>query len=306
MFGYIKPYKPEMKIKEYEVFKAYYCGLCKELGKRYGLFSRFSLNYEHTFLAIVLSALSDESIDMKLEPCIAHPFGKRPVIKNNEYIAYAADMNILLTYYKFQDMKKDEKKFPGTFGSLAFYNQFKKARSKYPEKAFAIEQNLRALDALERERCASIDKAAEPFANLMKEILPYPGMKFEESIVPDLEHIAYNLGRFIYIIDAYDDIEKDMKNRSYNPILLQFGKQLKNNEGGDPGGSFFRGSAKEEAKEWVCFNLTFTLSLIDRSFEKLEFKKNRGIIENVVKIGLYKELERIMKGDKKCKTRMKF
>jgi hypothetical protein len=302
MFGYIKPYKPEMKIKEYEVFKAYYCGLCKELGRRYGQLSRFTLNYEHTFLAIVLSAMADEDIHMRLEPCIAHPFSKRPVIKDNEYLSYAADMNIILTYYKFLDMKKDEKYLLGTAGSLAFYNQFKKAAARYPEKVSAIKKNLQALDALDRQNCSSIDEAAEPFANLMKEILPYPGMTFERSMVPDLSHLAYNLGRFIYIIDAYDDIDKDLKNGNYNPILSRFGHGLKRGNKAD----FTAESVKKEVGEWICFNLTFTLSEMDRAFDRLEFRKNRGIIENVMKIGLYKELERIMKGDKKCKTRMKF
>ena len=291
-----------MKIKEYDIFKAYYCGLCKELGKKYGQLARFTLNYESAFLAIILSALSDENIDMRLEPCAVHPFSKRPVIRDNEYISYAADMNILLTYYKFQDMKKDEKYLSGTAGSLIFYNQFKKAQARYPEKDSAIKRHLDAQDTLEKQKCSNIDEAAEPFANLMKEILLYPGMTFEESTLTILEYIAYNLGRFIYIIDAYDDMHRDMKTQSYNPILARFGHGIKN----ENGNFHFPESVEEEIREWVHFNLTFTLSLIDKNFDKLKFRKNRGIIENVVKIGLYKELERIMKGEKKCKTRMKF
>jgi len=213
------------------------------------------------------------------------------------FIAYASHINLLLTYYKFVDLKKDGSALLGTLGCMALYRQFKKARRNYPEKAEAIEKNLKALDVLERQRCDRIDEAAEPFANLMAEILFYPGMDFDKGAVSALKHLAYNLGRFIYIIDAYDDIEKDIRSGNYNPLLAQY------KYGSDEGGPQI---FKDKVREPVAFNLTFTLSEIDRACDSLDFKKNRGIIENVVKIGLYKELERITRGDKACKTRMKF
>jgi hypothetical protein len=294
MFGYIKPYKPELKIWEYDVFKAYYCGLCKELGKSYGQPARFSLNYEHTFLAVFLSALTDEKIEMRGETCIINPFKKNPVIKDNKYISYAADINVILTYFKFADMKRDGAALAGTVGCLAFSRLFEKARQRHPQKADAIRRYLEELVKLEREKCGRVDEAAEPFARLMKEIVLCPGVEFDDDKKAYMEHMAYNLGRFIYIIDAYDDLEIDIKSGNYNPILLQFGYD------GGPLNNF-----REKIREWLHFNLTFTLNSISEACSKLEFYKNRGIIENILQLGLYKELERIMKGDKKCKTRMK-
>jgi len=202
-----------------------------------------------------------------------------------------------LTYYKFADIKKDGNALLGTLGCGAFYRQFKKARRNYAQKAEAIDKNLKALDALERQRCGSIDEAAEPFANLMAEILFYPGMDFDKGAVPALKHLAYNLGRFIYIIDAYDGMEKDMRSGNYNALLAQY--KYGHDEGGPQ-------NFKDKVREQVSFNLTYTLNEIDRARDSLDLKKNRGIIENVVKIGLYKELERITRGDRACKTHMKF
>lgn len=295
MFGYIKPYKPEMKIKEYDIFKAYYCGLCKELGKRYGQLSRFTLNYEFTFLAVFLSALSDENIIMKAETCIASPIKKKPVIKENPFIFYASDMSAILTYYKFVDIKNDGGHFSGNIGSFVFYRQFLKAKEKYPDKAKSIKGYLKELDRLEKAGCAKVDIAAEPFANILKEVFLYPGLKLSQENMRYIEDIAYHLGRFIYIIDAYDDIEKDIKSGGFNPILEQFNFNDETTE-----------AFKEKAMEWIYFNLTFTLSKISETFDKLELKKNREIIDNILKLGLYYELERIMRGEKACKTHMKY
>ena len=109
MFGYVEPDKPELKIRDFELFRGYYCGVCKSMGKRYGQVSRLSLNYDLAFLAVLLDSISGEMPDGKIERCIVHPIRKRCVIRHNRFIDYAADMNIVLTYYNLRDKWTDEK-----------------------------------------------------------------------------------------------------------------------------------------------------------------------------------------------------
>ncbi|SHF15226.1 hypothetical protein SAMN02746089_01382 [Caldanaerobius fijiensis DSM 17918] len=296
MFGYIKPYKPEMKIKEYQVFTAYYCGLCKELGRNYGQISRFTLNYEFTFLAILLSALSDEEIVISKEGCIISPIKKRPVLRDNPFLTYAADMSTILTYYKFIDAKRDDKSVFGFTASTLFYKIFKKAKEKFPDKESDIRKHIEELNKLERDRCRSVDVVAEPFARILKDIFLYPDLKLSDEELANIAEMAYHIGRFIYIIDAFDDIQRDIEKDSYNPLLLQF------EYSGEPIDEF-----KERVLDWVEFNLTFTLSVISQCYGRLKLKKNKGIVDNVIYLGLYKEAEMVLKGDKKkCGAHMKY
>jgi len=288
MFGYIRPYKPEMKIKEYDVFKAYYCGLCKDLGRHYGQISRLFLNYETTFLALFLSGLSENKPTILPQSCIANPFKKKPVIQGNDYTSYSSDISIILTYHKFNDLKKDEKPVIGAAGMLVLSQAYKKACKKHPEKALAIQKLLSDLEALESQKCPRVDEAAEPFANLMKEIFLYENFNLKEESIQYLEFIAYNLGRFIYIIDAYDDLEKDLKYGNYNPLLLNFnykGQELE--------------TFKKDIEDLVDFNLTYTLSRINEACDKLSFYRNKAIIKNILQLGLYNQLETITKREKR-------
>ena len=299
MFGYIKPYKPEMKIKDYDVFKAYYCGLCKEIGRKYGEISRLTLNYELTYLAIFLSALSDEEICIREESCVANPFKKKPIIKENPYIAYAADMNAILMYYKFLDDKEDDKSLNATLLEPFFKTKFRKSYKSYSKKAEKIKGYLEVLKSLEETKCSSVDVASEPFANVMKEVFLIDDLKIGDEDYAKVGQIAYHLGRFVYILDAYDDLKNDLENGSYNPFIYQYNLSYDKMQEDE------LEPMLEEIKEWTKFNLTFTLSTIVKLYEQLKLKKNVGIIDNIFRIGLYMEFMRVMEGDKSCKIRTK-
>ena len=288
MFGYIRPYKPELNIKEYDVFRAYYCGLCKDLGRQYGQISRLFLNYEATFLALFLSGLSGIKPTILPESCIANPFKKKPVMQSNDCLSYASDISIILTYHKFRDIKRDENPVIGSTGMLVMGRAYKKACKRHPEKALTIQKLLSELEGLERQKCPRVDEAAEPFANLMKEIFLYKDMSLDEDSLKHVEFIAYNLGRFIYIIDAYDDLEKDLKRGNYNPLLLNF------NYNGQDLEAF-----KKIIENWVSFNLTYTLSRISETCNNLNFNRHKAIIKNILELGLYNQLETIMKREKR-------
>ncbi|NJD03709.1 MAG: hypothetical protein FIA99_14190 [Ruminiclostridium sp.] len=283
MFGYILPEKPEMKIKEYELFRAYYCGVCKALGSRSGQLKRFLLNYDSAFLAVLLTAVAGEIPVIKRETCVAHPIVKRHVVKRTGIIDYASDFNVLLAYYNLEDDRQDEGSAISLAGTVLLRRTFKKLKKIYSEKCDIIESRLRELNKLENDRCASMDMAAEPFAKLMEEVTAYEPLCREKKTCDILRWIGYNLGKWIYILDAYDDIEDDIKQKSYNPLVSQFGYE-------DGAAAGF----KKRIRDRVEFTLTYSLDQIAKAFELLEVKNNAGILENIIYMGMLRKTEKIL------------
>lgn len=284
MFGYILPEKPEMKIKDYELFRAYYCGVCKSIGRRLGQIPRLTLNYDSTFMAVFLSAFRTEKPEIKRERCIAHPLKKRSIIRNNPIVDYAADMNILLAYLSLRDHWKDEGSLLSLGGMAALKSNFEKLKKKHKEKCGIIESRLAELTGLEKEGCCSMDRAAEPFAKILEELMDCSLLNADENKRNALRWVGYNMGKWIYLLDAYDDIDKDIKNKAYNPLLCQYGY-----EGGDAG------KFKAGIGEQVEFNLVYSLSEMAKACELLEIRNNRGIIENIIYMGMLRKTEQILK-----------
>ena len=160
MFGYVNAHKDLLRVCDYNVFRGYYCGLCKALGKQFHQLTRFGLSYDMTFLAILISSLEKEEIKLKPEPCIAHPFSKRPVIREDVGIRYSADMSVVLTYYKLKDDWEDEKSFK-SLARILYYFPMKKVAKKYPRQIHAIRENLKKLHMLEHEKSESIDAVSD-------------------------------------------------------------------------------------------------------------------------------------------------
>lgn len=282
MFGYIMPDKAELKMKEYELFRAYYCGVCKSMGRSFGPISRFALSYEAVFLGLLLSAVNKEKSDLNREACIANPFKKKWVVKNNKYVDLAADINVILTYYKLIDNWKDERHIPSYGATLLFKSGYKKASKGNSVIDSAIVSALEKQSKLELEKCRSIDKAAEPTAEMIRDILLIGCKDSDVSVQRAMEWLGYNIGKWIYTIDAYDDIEKDIKNDSYNPLLLQY------NYNGQSIEEF-----KNKVKPDIERDLIFTLSQAANTIELLDMNQ-RGIIENIVYMGMNSKTNNIL------------
>lgn len=289
MFGYIFPDKPELKVKEYELFKAYYCGLCKAIGKGCAQEARFALNYDSAFLGMFLSSFKDSPEVMRFEKCIASPFIKKPVIKDSPVLEYAADINVILAYYKLQDDFNDEKSVKSLSLMGVFNRAFRKAVKRNQVKAQKIKKLLDELSVIEKAGCKSLDQAAEPFAKLTEEIFAYQPYCDNENSEKLLRWFGYNIGKWIYIIDGYDDIDKDLKNKNFNPIINQF---CYNNEEIT--------EFKNRIKDNVNFTLTYTLSQAGKAFELLEIKKNAEILENIIYGGMYNKTLQIL-NKRSCK-----
>mgnify|MGYP000859674474 CR=1 FL=1 len=282
MFGYVEPDKPELKMREYDVFRGYYCSLCKTLGRRYGQFSRLTLNYDLAFLYVLLDSLSSLPIRGKKQRCIAHPLKKRFILFSNNLAEYASDMNIILMYYNLKDKWNDEKNVMGGSGALALKRAFKKAKNRYPEKCASIENHLIKLSALEKQGCDSVDEIAEEFAAIMRDIFECESIE-DENDRKVLGWMGYNLGRWIYILDAFDDIEKDINNNSYNPLVTQYGFK------GDNINEF-----KNSIREKVNFTLTYSLSEVEKAYSLLAIEKNKGILDNILYSGLIVKTDKVL------------
>lgn len=280
MFGYIMPEKPELKIKEFDVYRAYYCGVCKSIGKRHGQLKRMTLTYDAAFLALLLCSVLSIKTGMSKERCIVHPV-KKSFVTHNEIIDYSSDINIILAYNNMKDKWKDDRSKVALAGMAAFKRSYKKLVVEYPQKCAIINQRLGDLAILEKEKCASIDMASEPFAKLMEEVLDYN--KLDDKTRQILRWMGYNIGKWIYLIDAFDDLEDDVKNSSYNPFLIHF-----KYNGQDV--SVF----KEEIKNQVEFTLLYCLGEASKAFELLSTKENKGILENILYMGMLSKTDKIL------------
>ena len=283
MFGYVIPEKNELKVKELEMFKAFYCGLCKNLKVRSGSTSTFLLNYDCVFLAIFLSSLYEEKFEFNKLRCLLHPIARKYYVLSNPYIDYATDINMLLSYYKIKDDWQDEKKVLSYCGESLLRRRFKRIHNRYPEKCEIIEKKLYNISQLEKEKCDSIDMIANEFAELMSVIFTFGSLTKDEGKNRILSDVGYNMGRWIYIIDAFDDIEKDIKENAYNPFIYHY-KYI--------GGNI--DEFKKSIKENVEFDLTFNLDRLSNAVKLLDFQNKNGIIKNVIYEGMYNTTMKIM------------
>lgn len=286
MLGYVVPDKPELKIREFELYSGYYCGICKSVKQRYGQIPRLVLNYDFVFLALVLSALCHPTEKIKQERCPIHPLKKRTVVYNEPSVDYAADMMLLLTYFKLMDDRQDEGGLKPAVGLVVFKPIYKKLMKSYSEKGIMIQRKLNELTSLEEQKCASLDRAAESFAKLMEEVFAAETLTCDSGTLELLRRIGYHTGKWIYLIDAFDDLEEDAKSGSYNPLLLQWDYQPKQEEMPD-----FR----ERIHERVEFNLFFYLAELSKAWDRLNIERNRELVENIIYSGLLRKTEEILR-----------
>ena len=202
MFGYVQAHKPELKMKEFYKYKAYYCGLCKVLREKYGFLGQLTLTYDMTFLVMLLTSLYEVETKREECRCVVHPVKKQKML-SNEITEYAADMNIILTYYHFVDDWQDEKSKLGLAGLHAFRKTYLELEEKYPEKCRVIRKCLYLLKKCEERGEENIDITARYFGELMAELFAYK----KDVWVKPLKRMGFYLGKFIYIMDAYDDVE---------------------------------------------------------------------------------------------------
>lgn len=273
MFGYVKPFKPHMRICEYETYKAVYCGLCKTLGKTYGLAARMTLSYDFAFLGLMALALNDSKAEITNCSCIAHPFKKSPCMKSEAGLEYTSAAASILIYHKIKDDFADKHflgKLPPLFMLGVTKGAYKKAAASYPELAEYVSKQMESQAELEKNNCRSIDRAAEPFSNILGEIAAGLSEGSEEKRI--LRRFGSLLGRFIYITDTFDDLEKDLRKNGFNPLIVE--------------SSTINELDYPEIKARTTDSINFTLGALADCYVQLELKRFKPIIDNIVYLGL--------------------
>ena len=270
MFGYVVMNKPEIKFKDFDLYRSFYCGLCRELKDRYGISGQISLTYDMTFVVILLSALYEPPTRKGTTRCIIHPVRKQPV-RRNAVTGYAADMNVLLTYHKCRDDWEDEKKAMALGYSKVLQGKVRKLDKKYPEKSRRIQELLKELSEMEKAGEHDIDKMSGCFGRIMEEIFAWKQDVWENS----LRRMGFFLGKFIYLLDAYDDVEEDVKNGNYNPFSGQY--------------------KMETFDEHLRQLLIMMMAQTCREFEKLPIIKYTDILRNILYSGVWVRFEAVHK-----------
>lgn len=258
MFGYVLLNKPELKFKEYDIYKSYYCGLCHTLKKRHGIMGQISLTYDMTFLTILLTSLYEPEIIEESHRCISHPFNKHLMV-SSKYTDYVADMNVILAYYKSLDDWNDEH----NIFKLAYSSLLKNKCKQYEEKSLAISNLLTQLQEYEKSGETNIDTVAGTFGKIMG-IVCTPK---DDQWAPTLERFGFFLGKFIYILDAYKDIHKDMKKNNYNPF-----KNVCN---------------EPDFNDRIEKMLTMMMAECSKQFEYLPILDNINILRNILYAGVW-------------------
>ena len=273
MFGYVVAHKPELKMKEFYKYKAYYCGLCKVLREKYGFLGQVTLTYDMTFLVVLLTSLYESETKQEEHRCVVHPAKKQKMLYN-EITEYAADMNIILTYYKLLDDWKDESSKLGLVGLRLLHKSYRELEKKYPGKCKVIRKCLSLLEECEKRGEENIDITARYFGKLMGELFVYKNDVWEKT----LRNMGFYLGKFIYIMDAFDDVEKDLQKDNYNALIPLY---------------------KEEDFEEKCAEmLNFILAECTSQFEKLPCVEDAEILRNILYAGVWDKFDKKRKEKK--------
>ena len=267
MFGYIVVNKPELKIREFEVYQGYYCGLCKSIKKRYGNLKRLTLNYDLTFVALLLSSLDLSDPTITQENCLIHPTQKKKIYYD-EYVDYCADMTILFSYYKCKDDWMDDNKKSAWLLEKGLYHSYKKVLKSYPKKCERILSSLDKLNQYEQNNEQNIDTISSCFGEVMAEVLCFKNEEWHSI----LSKVGYTLGKFIYLMDAYDDIHEDKKKNEYNVFLHH-----------------------SNIEEKIDEILTTIMADCLEAYESLPIVENDDLLKNIICSGVWNKYQMIQK-----------
>lgn len=308
MFGYVAVNQPELKMKDYSRYREYYCGVCHALREAYGVSGQLSLTYDATFAAILLSALYEPETTRSACRCIVHPVGKKNYLSSSA-IEYAADMNLVLGYYKCLDDWEDDRNFIRLSYSGVIRGSVKRIKQKYGKKVAQIRDKIKELAAWEAEMqgrlgdtkdrvcdnwnvrsgAENIDVPAGIFGDIMRVIFSVKpqelycshadgtGKESAESCPAycedwskELGDFGYQLGKFIYILDAYDDVGDDIKKGRYNPFAEKY-----------------QSMEKEAFQAWVKQLLMMIAADMAKVYEKMPIVEEVGILRNIIYSGIW-------------------
>lgn len=286
MYGYIVPQKSTLRASDFVLYRSFYCGMCCETGRRYGQLPRFTTNYDFAFLSALLCDYAKADIVIEEHGCVLNP-KKKAILQTNPLLERLAAANILLCYQKANDGVADGDGIKYRAARRMLKKPFKTAKTLCPEVWAAIERSNKAQRDVEQNRVASVDRAADPFASLMREL---PELILGAKTDDNLKGLCYNIGKFVYLADALDDIAEDFKSKRYNPFLAAYEK--------------FSGRKQfiEEHRAELEYCFGSVCNRAEQRFNGLRFTQSYSLLRNIVSNGMRAKTEELLGSTKKLKN----
>lgn len=286
MFGYVLPDKPNMFMKDYAVYRAFYCGLCKSIGNKCSEVMRFTTNYDITFLNVLYHAIYDKEVIIRNEGCVLNPFKKKPIVKDDELTRDVIDVNNILAHYKCVDDIIDNKSCgKWAFDKIVLKKHYKRSKVNFEKIDEIVSKGYEELRKLEQENCSSIDRVSDPFANIMKGISKE---LFRDKYNDDIGEMMYALGKWVYLCDAIDDIDDDHNGKKFNLFLVNYAYIDKK-------------TFLIERHDELEFALKNCEKIVSECFSKIKLKRYDGVLTNILWYGLKAKTVEILSRSKKCK-----
>ena len=289
MFGYVRADTPYLYIKDDTLYRAMYCGVCKGIAEVCGHGARMGLSYDVTFLSVLLHNIAGQDVVIEKSHCLTHCIRSRQMANVDELTRRIGALNTLLAYYKYTDDIEDG---DGGRGKRLFFKKgFRRAKKRYPEIERIVRENLAEQSKLEKAKVASVDRAADATAKMIAEFSDYA---LGEKATPQTHNLCYAVGKWIYLIDALDDYDKDRKKNAYNPFVLAYGAECKE--------KLLAGKDGDEVR--FVFHAVFFD--IRENLSQIKFHFNRDLSDNILLRGLPAMTKRVMEGktcNGKCKPK---
>jgi len=276
MFGYINVNKKELSEENQKIYQAYYCGLCQRLRENCGKRGQILLSYDMTFLELLLTGLYEPEEQDKKFTCMVHPTKKQTSIEN-EISDYCAAVNVMLAYHNLMDDWKDEKKHSRVYLANMICDSYQNFANQYPRQAEAIETYMERLAEYERNKESNIDLVAGLTGEMLGEVFAWK----EDEWYKELKTLGYYMGKFIYLMDAYEDIDKDEKKDGYNPLRM------------------LRKDNPKDFETLTRLMMTSMMSECAKSFERLPILLHADILRNILYSGVWTKYEYIQLKKKK-------
>ncbi|MDR1138892.1 MAG: DUF5685 family protein [Clostridiales bacterium] len=286
MFGYVLPVQEELKNQEYALYNAFYCGICLSIKARLGELARFCTGYDMTFLALLASDVTNQDVNFGTCKCIGSPIRKHSIVQRNSLMDSIADVSIILAYHKAQDNIVDGRRFKGRLAARLLRKAYNIAKQSSHELDSMVASGLCELDILQRDKYVSIDRLAHPFANLIRQV----GVSLAGSHTSDnYERLCYNIGKFVYLIDALDDLPEDIHKGTFNAWLHTL-------SAGNPQ-QFAKSTKLQVLHQYgvdIQFGINSTINMCIDGFNSLDFVQSYSVLKNIVHLGLRHKLNQVL------------
>lgn len=278
MFGYISPDRPYLFIKDETLYKALYCGVCRSISSECGQLSRTALTYDIAFMSALVHNIRGEDVKIVKRRCPVHPLRSRPMTEKDEITSVLACANTALAYFKLSDDKADK----DARGALRFlYNGgYKRVVKKHPRITEIVSEQMRSQAELEKAGCSVIDMACEPTALMMQQLSRYV---LGEHATEHTDALMYAIGKWVYLIDALDDYDKDVKKGRYNVLYLNYGEKTLQ-------------AAVNKGKNELFFIFDSLFADMRQHLSAIKFHFNHDLTDNIILRGIPLKTRQVMFG----------